>query len=40
MNTRMMALMFWVAGAAVSIFALFGNKCPAEGCPACKLVGK
>lgn len=39
-KTKVMAGLFWVGGLALSIAALFGGRCPAQGCPACKIVGK
>ncbi len=25
---------------ALALYAYFGGRCPAQGCPACKLIGK
>lgn len=32
--------LFGIACAAFSVAACFGFRCPAPGCPACKVVGK
>jgi hypothetical protein len=40
MKSKVMVSLYWIAGLALSAAALFGYKCPAQGCPACKMVGK
>jgi len=40
MRTKAKAWLFWVAGVAFTVGAFFGFRCPAQGCPACKMVGK
>jgi hypothetical protein len=40
MKARTVALMMKLAGTALAVAAFFGYKCPAQGCPACKIVGK
>jgi len=39
-KSKVMVTLYWIAGLALSAAALFGYKCPAHGCPACKMVGK
>ncbi len=38
--TKAKVLLFWIGGLAFSVAAFFGFRCPAQGCPACKIVGK
>jgi hypothetical protein len=40
MKTKVMALAMRVSAAALAVAVLFGYRCPAQGCPACKIVGK
>lgn len=40
MKTRVKHLALRLFSLAFAIAALFGFRCPAQGCPACKLVGK
>ncbi len=40
LKTKVMMGLFWKGGLALSLLTMFGGRCPAEGCPACKIVGK
>jgi hypothetical protein len=40
MKTTLKRLIFRVTYLILAIYAYFGGRCPAQGCPACKLVGK
>lgn len=40
LKTKVLTGMFWIGGLVLSLLTLFGGRCPAEGCPACKMVGK
>jgi hypothetical protein len=40
MKGKIITLLFRAAVAAPAVYAYFGGRCPAQGCPACKLVGK
>ena len=37
---RAKATWIWVAMTGLSVAAYFGYRCPAPGCPCCKMVGK
>lgn len=39
-KTKALTGLFWIGGLALSLLTLFGGRCPAQGCPACKIVGK
>ena len=40
MKAKVITLVFRIVVAALAVYAYFGGNCPAQGCPACKLVGK
>jgi hypothetical protein len=40
MKQKVIAVAFWAGSLALSIAAMFGYRCPAQGCPACKMMGK
>ncbi|HLJ53488.1 MAG TPA: hypothetical protein VKT77_00530 [Chthonomonadaceae bacterium] len=40
MKWIIVTLLFRVAVTALAVYAYLGGQCPAQGCPACKLVGK
>lgn len=40
MAQKAKVVLFWAAGLALTVCAFFGYRCPAQGCPACKMVGK
>lgn len=40
LKSKLVVGVYWIAGLALSVAALCGYKCPAQGCPACKMVGK
>ena len=40
MTAKMKMIALRVAYCALAVVAYFGGRCPAQGCPACKLVGK
>jgi hypothetical protein len=37
---RFKAAILWVSVTAFTVAAYFGFRCPAPGCPCCKMVGK
>lgn len=39
-NGKVATLVFRIVFAVLAVYAYFGGNCPAQGCPACKLVGK
>lgn len=38
--SRLKTALLWVCGIVVPIFVVFGFRCPAQGCPACKYLGQ
>ena len=40
MTTKMKHWALRIAYLALAVYAYFGGRCPAEGCPACRLIGK
>jgi len=40
MKTRILTTLFWIGTAVLTVASFFGYRCPAQGCPACKLLGK
>lgn len=38
--TPFKAILLQVAAAAFTVAAYFGFRCPAQGCPGCRLMGK
>jgi len=40
MKAKIMVLLFSVLSLALTLAALCGISCPAQGCPACKMLGK
>lgn len=40
MKEKMKMVLFWAVSVALPVVTYFGFRCPAPGCPGCKLVGK
>lgn len=40
MKNKTMGLFLRVGYLFLALYAYFGGRCPAQGCPACKLIGK
>jgi hypothetical protein len=40
MSTRIKAVAYRLAAIAFPLLVLCGFRCPAQGCPACKMLGK
>ena len=40
MKAKVVTIVARVVFLALAAYAYFGGNCPAQGCPACKLVGK
>lgn len=40
MTAKTKTIVLRVAYCALAVYAYFGGRCPAQGCPACKLMGK
>ncbi len=40
MSAKVKVILIRVSYLFMALYAYFGGKCPAQGCPACKLVGK
>ncbi len=39
-SNKAKAAFFWLTMTGLSVAAYFGYRCPAPGCPCCKMVGK
>lgn len=40
LSVKAKAILVWVTMTAISVATYFGWRCPAPGCPCCKMVGK
>ena len=40
MKAKILTTLLWIGTAALTIATFFGFRCPAQGCPACKMLGK
>jgi hypothetical protein len=40
MKGKIATIVFRVVVAILAVYAYFGGNCPAQGCPACKWIGK
>ncbi len=40
MTTKTKAILLRLVYGALAVYAYFGGRCPAQGCPACRMVGK
>jgi len=40
MSTRIKAAAYRLGGIAFTLLVFFGFRCPAQGCPACMMLGK